>query len=594
MENDPCPQLAKGIDLPQDEIVSRLSSLLDESEAFYSQPISQHAEPSSKAFLENASDTDEFPKTPGLFVSDPELVLPLADRRILTGLPPTCGDNLAAEGDDEEYHTDTPLSEGSLLQPPLKRVRFQDPEVIDEALQSSASEYMQIELDAFKDSGVFLDDPVYLWRDGQSSFVQQASNAEGSERPCGGENACPNIGLLRYGYDAGFDIPVFGLNSDSNADLPEPLSLQHSKPIGGHEFGSMPPSHARLSTPDPEDDPILPTSEGSREAAGAEVARKKTSQSATAVSVHSATRRHADAVSMAQSEDVTSLSASSTRQSLAQFLAFCGKAPLLSELPSEPGHTEATISHPLESETEIVLSIIRNTPPELIDQDTLCLHEDYEPPAATHRYMASMDLVHRRGLVRALRAYANVELIEREALDGPPPGVHLVLACDAAALFVPLERLPAHGPALADALAAHSWRFARLLVVFGCYPPAWDDTRRHDGLGGEERPVASAWSTPAVRAVQRLRREVQIAQGLGSMDARAEIKYAFADSVEDAAAFARAFGDAAEAQDCDEVRGAAWGAREWLTHDEHDVSARAVFSSPGAGPRTLVFVGEHH
>ncbi|KAH9913316.1 uncharacterized protein BXZ73DRAFT_106964 [Epithele typhae] len=224
--------------------------------------------------------------------------------------------------------------------------------------------------------------------------------------------------------------------------------------------------------------------------------------------------------------------------SLQQFLALFGKVVQVEEAPSseldqpyQRQHQSLPLSH--------------------------WLSDDYVPPDTIHRYMASMDFIQRRALVRALRAYCAVELIERERLGvssspnaattpNNSDDAHLILDVDAAVLFVPLELLPARGAALAELLARLSWRYLCQLVILQCYPSS------HDIRGDSSLDSSAA--------------QANIAEGMDTKRAGSAVVYAFAASVEEAAACARAYGDITHA----EAHGAVRCPREWLTHEERD------------------------
>ena len=72
-----------------------------------------------------------------------------------------------------------------------------------------------------------------------------------------------------------------------------------------------------------------------------------------------------------------------------------------------------------------------------------------------------------------------------------------------------------------------------------------------------------------MKAVRKLRRDLSISEGIQTKSAATVVEYAFANDVEEAAAFTRLYGDAAEARDS--TGGMIWGERLWLTHEERDV-----------------------
>ena len=554
MENDPCPQLTKAIGLPKEEIVSRLSDLLDESRVF----TSQHAEPSAKFFSEDG-DLGDLLETHRAFAIEIELVLPRGDRRTLAGLSLELADKDRPTSSSE---VNTPLQEFNLLQPPSKKVRFRSPE-------SSYYDFSPLQ----NDSGVvLLDIPALEENDTRNLFTQLASAAEGYEGSPGDGDAFPDLDAVHFCCD--LEMPAPGVGSGPRSNSPGSRHSQRSdesiNECGPRATETFPIGATR----EPPANLLRRVFGNSNQAADASATGCHVPLGTTDSVADNSHEFHPTTDSVDHLPKPAYLESLSTGQSLAHFMAFCGKT-LLPDAAPQSSHAALPGTDLAKSDQEIEhSSAIRGTPAELLDRRTLRLPEDYEPPSTLHRYMASIDLIQRRALVRALRAYCSVELVERETLGaGITEDVHLILDCDTAVFFVALEALPACGTALIGTLTTLSWRYANLLVVLECYPSVWDV--RYDAT--DDRPVASAWSEPVVRAVHRLRRDVQIAQGIQNMRARTEVAYGFAESVEEAAAFARVFGDVAETRDG--VLAAAWGEREWLTHEERDVSITRIVPS---------------
>jgi hypothetical protein len=65
---------------------------------------------------------------------------------------------------------------------------------------------------------------------------------------------------------------------------------------------------------------------------------------------------------------------------------------------------------------------------------------------------------------------------------------------------------------------------------------------------------------------------LDIGEGCGTKAATCDVKVAFADSVDETAAYARCFGEIAKGRD--ETHGAIWGQREWLDLDTSEVGAQ--------------------
>ncbi|KAF8174930.1 hypothetical protein BJ912DRAFT_858120 [Pholiota molesta] len=207
----------------------------------------------------------------------------------------------------------------------------------------------------------------------------------------------------------------------------------------------------------------------------------------------------------------------------------------------------------------------QKTPQEIFDRETLRLPDDIMVPTSVHRYLASVDLIQKHALVRALRSNeCAVELVERQSLDG----VDLILDPHCAIIFLSLFVLPGRCDAYVAQVAQQSWHFSRILVVFEAYP----EQRALRSRGHEPHRASSdpyAYTPPIVKAIKKFRRDVNIAEGCGTKCAGTRVEYAFANTVEEAALFARVYGDAAELRD--ETQGMIWGAREWLSVDFSEV-----------------------
>jgi hypothetical protein len=270
---------------------------------------------------------------------------------------------------------------------------------------------------------------------------------------------------------------------------------------------------------------------------------------------------------------------------------------------------------------------LRDPPPGLYDHRTLRLPPGPSaPPAKAHRYLASLDLLQKQALVRNLRSPANkVDLVERITLDG----ADLILDADAALIFVPLLSLPAQKQAevLLARVARVSWGFGKLLIVFEAYPasrsvrgtaimlnssvatsapavarqcpiasstptvvPLTLDTTpapvaasaapRFPGqpnISTISEPELYAYTPPIMKAIRKFRRDLDIAEACGTKSAGCVVRYAFADSVTEAARLSRMFGNMMEEEGegrghCgDNQGGAGWGDRKWLDLDPDEV-----------------------
>ncbi|KAI0800724.1 hypothetical protein C8Q74DRAFT_1364412 [Fomes fomentarius] len=603
--NDPCPELTKCIDLPQDVIVSKLASLLDESMAFSSQPKLDSVSPSMTSWLLDRQ-FDEDPKAPTLD-DDLGLILPMGDRCRLAGLP-----NYTWEGEDTgNSDKENEFNQGSFdlqhseheHERPIKRVRFHGPtshyddsEDTTAAMPCSADitcadtsyqpedraavvprpQSMDIPHD---DSGVFLtkeilmpDHPEVEGVHSGSSFVQLTFEAEGFDGPIGDGNLFPDMHPVFHYEDYAFNDPL-QFNTLSTAQM-QPMATIPIPP-DGRTFGDG-WDHDDVTTQDPVTitdsfDTHIASGQLSDHVPSAapdeRVFTDLTPQLVRAMPATANLRTDARDSGVIPSAGDATVPSFTARQSLVQFFTLCGKvlaphsdvAPVLEHFPETNAHGQPAYAP--------VSAVRWNTPAELIDDRTLVLPEDYEPPSTVHRYMASMGMAQKRTLIRTLSSYCSVNCAMRENLGQgvDATDVQLILDCDTAVLFFSVEMLPSRGDDLCTLLARLSWQYTRLLVVLECYPSSWDYRGDKDSF---DRPSASAWSPPVVKAVQKLRRALSIAEGMQAKRVQTVVEYAFANSVEEAAALARSYGDAAEARDT--TCGAVWGDRLWLTDEEHD------------------------
>ncbi|KAK7035745.1 hypothetical protein R3P38DRAFT_3311737 [Favolaschia claudopus] len=209
-------------------------------------------------------------------------------------------------------------------------------------------------------------------------------------------------------------------------------------------------------------------------------------------------------------------------------------------------------------------------PDSVYDRNTLRLPPRWTFPTSQHRYMVSMDLVQKQGLIHCFRSRSClIDLVEREFLGG----VDVILDPHTAVMFTNIFVLSSECAELASRIAQQSWCYSRLLVVFEAYPESYS-YRSKDTC--DKRSELFAYSKPVVKALGKLRRDLGISEGCGVKREGCLVQYAFADTVEEAAIFTRCFGDMAEGND-DESRGAIWGDRTWfedeLPEGEEDLAA---------------------
>ncbi|KAF8238023.1 hypothetical protein L208DRAFT_1355554 [Tricholoma matsutake] len=222
---------------------------------------------------------------------------------------------------------------------------------------------------------------------------------------------------------------------------------------------------------------------------------------------------------------------------------------------SQPLPSSATISGP---EQEQGPQGPRSAPQDLYDCNTLRLPSPWIFPMKTHRYMASLDLLQKQVLVRSLRTAQHlVQLVERLSLGG----ADLILDPYTAVIFAPLLSLPSQCESLLNRVSTQSYLCKCLLVVFEAYPVS-RSFRPSSDLSDPAAIDLFAYTPPVTKAVKKFRRDLDIREACGTKAATCEVKVAFADSVDEAAAYTRYLGDLAEQQD--ETQGAVWGGREWL------------------------------
>lgn len=202
---------------------------------------------------------------------------------------------------------------------------------------------------------------------------------------------------------------------------------------------------------------------------------------------------------------------------------------------------------------------------EFVDQYTVLLPDQWINPGTHHRYLASIALIQKRGFVRELKSdVCGVILVERYSLGG----VDIVIDSDHAVLIAPLLGLQAQIEALSERISAGSWHYLQLLVIFEAYPSMWS-SRLSNNQNTTVAPYA--YTRPNLRAIQRLRRILSIADGCGSKDFRCSIIWAFANEVRDVAKFVRCFGDEAETKAIKRGHEELWGDRLWLEEEEREV-----------------------
>ena len=209
----------------------------------------------------------------------------------------------------------------------------------------------------------------------------------------------------------------------------------------------------------------------------------------------------------------------------------------------------------------------RGPPQEICDSNTICLSEDHTVIRSTHRYMASLGFIQKWALVCSLRE-CGVELVERQTLGG----VDLIIDAATAVMFINLFSLSARHVTCLEKVAQQSWKYRRILVVFEAYGELGAKNiraHRSTSTSAADSSQPYAYTPPIMKALKKFKRDVNIADACGTKRPSMTIQYAFADTVKEAALFARMFGDWAETEDV--TQGVLWGERIWLDGDYSEV-----------------------
>lgn len=257
----------------------------------------------------------------------------------------------------------------------------------------------------------------------------------------------------------------------------------------------------------------------------------------------------------------------SGRQSLDSFLELRAKkiptAPVPESEPSlpEPPRIQDAIS---DSNHQPVV-----VPPEVIDTLTLKLPESSKTPRTLHRYLASIDVMSKRGLLRCFSLpHVSIDVVERESLLG----VHLILDPDSAVYLAHLPALPSRVEEHVDNLCKLSWQFSTVLVVFEGFPLSSYSRVNEEGFSHNES--CSPFSPPVIKNIKKLRRDLTIAEAFDAKNPETTTQLAFALNIEEVALYIRLFGDSVESRD--RSGGILWGDRGWLDVPEQDVSTGSV------------------
>ena len=587
------------MELPHDEIACRLSELLNDNTVLSQSCTTDDFASERVSVLDG--DVDDHGLTPSRDLDEPGFILTRGDRRRLAGLPPLVdwsdGEDTGGCGEGNEQAT----HDSSVERLP-KRVRFEDTdnfqallgvfseEGLDRPMISVETEDAPGEIQTGGgDSCVFpieLGTPRGGRRDLSSiTLVPMAYEVEGFSRPDTKGDLCSDM-HPDYFYDCAPDIAL----SEDFSDLGFHVeSLLDSRIFSPAIF-----KNAQISEDVAAGQSVLGCVACDPRSPPSTLTNPACLSSTTPAAVSQRSHRSNPPLDRLVKEDESeasspapSLLTFSAHQSLAQYLTLFGKessfqsnarpsVPVLANESSDSTDAGATAQ-------SNVAHASQDTPIEVHDARTLFLESDHGPPHTQHRYIASLSLVQKRALVKALNSYCAVDLVEREHLSGADvtafESEDLILDTDAAVVCASLEALPARASGLLALLNRLSWRYIRLLVIFECYPSAWNfagDANRTV----MDNVVAGVWSPPVVKAVKSLKRDLSIAEGLQTKCETCVVEYAFARSVKEAAVFARQYGDSAEARDV--TGGTIWGQRLWLSHEERDVCSLACIQRKGA------------
>ncbi|TFK71936.1 hypothetical protein BDN72DRAFT_957663 [Pluteus cervinus] len=295
----------------------------------------------------------------------------------------------------------------------------------------------------------------------------------------------------------------------------------------------------------------------------------------------------------------------------------------------------------------------KGPPDDLVDEKTMGIPPvDYfggkEGGSSEYKYMASLDVIQLRGVVGVFKSHPfNTSLVERYSLgtttgreDGHQngrttstmdclPGVDLILDPHTAVILVSLFTLPAKGGQLVKRISEASWRFSEILIVFQAFPEGQarsipiDSTtvsaasssstwrRKMEGHRMVDAPYA--YTPPIIKAVKKLKRDLDIAEGMGTMRGgdgggsgsgdmdsgsgmgTSRVRWVFAANVEEVVCACRQFADEAEGRalgastpsisvpgevgetSFETAAAWVWGSRDWLdgdvSEDEHELAS---------------------
>lgn len=276
--------------------------------------------------------------------------------------------------------------------------------------------------------------------------------------------------------------------------------------------------------------------------------------------------------------------ATSNRDQLFAFIGLRGTKLHQREL-HQPSLPDLRTSSPAVDEAE--LQDNRIIPEHLLAHASFKIDVDERsvPPSKTHKYISSLALIQKRGIVQQLTSpeVAAVELIERPSLED----VDLIVDAGAAVVYFVLAALPSGVNQLSEKLSKLSSCYSKILVIFEAYPPkksrtaqigldeVWGLPFEQDSSKETTSITPYVFSPPVMKAFKQLRRLLVISETTQAKKASCKIEFAFAIDEVQAAAFARMFGDSREAEcagDPNVALSGCWDDRSWLVEGVYQVS----------------------
>lgn len=392
-----------------------------------------------------------------------------------------------------------------------------------------------------EDSGVYMAEPGYFHGEyGDSVFSELSCGAEGAHNPNVPRDMFPDLDDY-YFLSSRHTTGVLGSQAEEN-----PYEYDYSA-LAFRDYPEDPIESNPHNRLDQSEDPNL------------EVELKLVDSGLSSVA------RLPDIPPQAGSANVTDGHESSFlapgRQTLATFLELRAKNNLTGPTPKEPTPQPNT---PFQQVLDEAIPPPLVVPHELIDRFTLCLPDPNNATPSQHRYMASIEVMSKRGLLRCFSTpQFSIEVVERESLLG----AHLIVDPDAAIYLVPLPALPCRIEEHLEIIGKLSWQFLNVFVIFEAFPVSIYsriDSRSTRGV------ASNPFSPPVIKSVKKLRRDLGVSEAFLTKNSEATIQYAFALDVEEVASYVRLYGDMAEGRDIS--GGLLWGDRGWLDVQEQDVS----------------------